>query len=811
MTNLLQDLRHAARQLLKNPGFSVVAVATLALGIGANTAIFSVVNGVVLRPLPFPEPDRLAFLGWDWGGGPQGALTSFKFDYWREHGQVFDGVSVSSSVVAELEAGDRMDDVRGLRVTEDFLTVVAATPALGRRFLPEEMRPGGPQVVILGDALWRSRFGADSGILGEVVRIDGEPHTVIGVLGADFSYPPSPTYTDLLLPLRLVPNRADGGHNYLPLARLSAGVTPDQARAAMRGVFDRFQREHPDLAQGENERGVGFRSYQDVYVGGLQRTLWILLSAVGLVLLIACANVASLLLGRAASRRREMATRAALGAGRGRIIRQLLSESLVLAFVAGAAGLLLGIWSVEILLALLPQGLPRMNEIGLDLRVLGFTFLLALGTGIGFGLAAAVPASRPELATALKQDRSGGRAGGVRLRWALVAGEAALAMILLAGAGLLVVSFLQLRGVETGFNPENVVTADLGRMPDGYRSGARLAALEAQIVERVRSVPGVQAAATATNLPLQRGWNIPITVEGRPEATEGDIEWRAVGPGYFSALEIPVLAGRPFTGSDHENGVPVAIINEATARHYWPDGDAIGQRVVIGAYQGRHVIPDFEDPVREIIGVVADVREMGLELAPKRTVYVPQAQALPGMIWGLPWLMVRTTQPDLVPGAVREALAEADPRLREPVFGSMDDVVAASVAQERFNAVLLVSFAVTALLLTMIGIFGVVSYSVRQRTHEIGVRMALGAGASQVRKLIVAQGMRAVMVGVGIGLVGAFLLTRLLSGMLFGVEPWDPLTFAAVVALLMSVALLATYLPARRATRMDPMIALRAE
>jgi putative ABC transport system permease protein len=813
MDRLRQDLRHAFRQLRRSPAFAVLVVLTLALGIGANTAIFSVVDGVLLRPLPYPDADRVTYLGWDWGGGPQGALTAYKFEYWREHSEVLDAVATASTALMEIEVGDGTGDVQGLRATEDFLRVLGTPPALGRDFLPGETSPGGPLVAILGHDLWRERFGADPGVMGSTVRIDGAAHEVVGVLPPDFHYVPAPSWNGILVPWQLRADPRDGGHNYNVLARLSPGVAMPRARADMESVFQRYRRDHPDLASSPNERGVGFMTFQDLYVGDLKRTLWVLLAAVGLVLLIACANVANLLLARATARRREIATRAALGADRARIVSQILTESMVVAAMAGVAGLLIGFWTLDILLAFLPQGLPRMEEIGLDLRVLGFTFAVAVATGLAFGLAAAFPASRPQLTTSLRDGLPGGGSrGGLRVRRALVAGEVALSLVLLVGAGLLVTSFLQLRGVEPGFNPSNLVTVGMGRAPEGYESGARVADLERQLTERIGALPGVQGVAAATNLPLQRGWNIPIALEGRPGEGESAIEWRAVSPHYFSTLEIPVLRGRGFTDVERTPAsAPVAIINESTAREYWPDADPIGQRVLIGYVDGESIFPDAPDPPREIVGVVGDVREMGLDQPARRTVYVPQAQAHPAMYGGMPQILIRADRPALTVAAVREALPEIDPRLREPSFSTMDDVVAASIAQDRFNTLLLGSFAAVALLLTLVGIFGVVSYTVRQRTHEIGIRMALGAGGREVRGMIVAQGMRVVALGLVIGLAASFVLTRFLAGMLFGVEPADPITFAGVSALLVAVAFVANYVPAHRSTRIDPLLALRSE
>ncbi|MGH7573544.1 MAG: ABC transporter permease, partial [Longimicrobiales bacterium] len=629
------------------------------------------------------------------------------------------------------------------------------------------------------------------------------PHTVVGVLPPGFRYPGAPGHENILVPLRLRADPSDTGHNYNVLARISSGVSPERVRADMAAVYSRFAQEHPELTV-EGERAMGFMSFQDLYVGGMQRTLWVLMGTVGLVLLIACANVANLLLARATSRRREIATRVALGATRGRIVSQLLTESLVLALIAGVAGLLLSIWSLHLMLALLPEVLPRMEDIGVDVRVLAFTLAVAFMTGLAFGLAAALPASRTELITSIKEGTPGGGShGGRRAQSVLVAAEVALSLILLAGANLLIASFLKVTAVETGFNARDVLTVNLGRAPEGYDSGARLAELERRLVERLRDVPGITSVAAASNLPLQRGWNISMELDGRPGEGESAIEWRAVSPEYFAALEIPVVRGRGFTTFDGESSASVAIINEATARHYWPNSDPIGQRLWVSRSDGR--------PAAEIVGVVGDIREIRLGLPPRRTVYVPQAQTPPSMMGGLPRLMIRTTRRAAAVEAVKEALPEIDPRLREPTVLSMDDVVAASIANERFNMLFIGSFAGVALLLTMVGIFGVVSYAVRQRVREIAIRMALGAAGPSVGRMVVRQGMRAVMLGLAIGLLGAFALTRVIAGMLYGVTPTDPVSFASALVLLVGVALAAGYIPARRATHVDPMITLRAE
>ncbi|HEX7049892.1 MAG TPA: ABC transporter permease [Longimicrobiales bacterium] len=813
METLFSDLRYAVRTLVKSPGFTLAAMLTLALGIGANTAVFSVVNGVLLRPLPYPEPDRLVYLGWEWNsGGVNSTVTAYTYEYIREHARVFDGVSTERGWATELGEGAVPDEVRGLRATADFFRVNGIAPALGRAFLPEEDRPGAPPVVVLSDGVWRTRFDADPAVLGRTVRLGGVPHAVVGVMPPGFRFPEAPGYTDFVVPFRLDPDPRDKGQNYQVRARLRPGVTLEQARADLAAVSARFREEHPEL-MGESEVGVAILGYQDIFVGGLERTLWILLGAVGFVLLIACVNVANLMLARATSRQREMAVRAAIGAGRGRIVRQLLTESVLLALGAAALGLVVGEWSVDGLLALAPSGLPRMEEIGLDGRVLGFTLAVALATGIAFGLTAAAHAFRVDLSGALRGGaRRTGERSRRRVRSLFAASEAALAVVLLTGAGLLITSFFELRSVSAGFEPEGVLAVEFRRTPAEYGTAARVWQFERQVLERIRAIPGVVSAAATSTLPLQGQYNFPMTVVGRPDATFGAVQWRGITPGYFETLRIPLVRGRAFTARDDDRMPPVVIVNETFARKYFPGQNPIGQRIDIGTYQGKELIPGFDDPPREIVGVVGDVHGLGLDRAPSETMYIPRAQAPDGWaVAALGAIAVRVQGGAVVGPAVLDAIRALEPRMPLPRFRSMPEVIGASVAQERFNAVLLGLFAGLALVLTAIGIYGIVSYTVRQRTGEIGIRMALGARRDEVVRLFVRQGMVPVAIGLGIGIVAAFALTRLIESLLYGVSPTDPVTFAAVPIALAAVAAFATYLPARRAATVDPMVVLREE
>ena len=817
MDRLVNDVRYALRTLVKNPGFTLAAVLTLALGIGANTAVFSVVNGVLLRPLPYPEPERLVYLGWQYGGqGANQTVTAFKYAYVREHSRVFEGVSTERTWTTEIGEGQGQDEVRGVRATADFFRVNGIQPALGRAFLEEEVRPGAPHVVVLSDGVWRNRFDADRGVLGRTVRLGGVPHTVVGVLPPGVDFPETAGFADFVVPFVFEPDPRDKGQNYIVRARLRPGISLEQAEADLRAVSVQFREAHPDLME-EGEIGFALLDYEDIFVRGLARTLWILLGAVGFVLLIACVNVANLMLARATGRAREIAVRAAIGAGRGRIVRQLLTESVVLAVIAAVLGLILAEWSLRGLLALAPAGLPRMDEIGLDWRVLGFTLALALATGIAFGLAAAFFAFRADAAAVLRDGaRQTGSVRRRRVRSAFAAAEAALAVVLLTGAGLLITSFFKLRGEDSGFEPDGVLAVRFGRVPPEYAATARVRLFEDAVLDRIRRIPGVVAAEAASELPLQGQYNFPMTVVGRPEATRGDVQWRSVGPDYFETLHIPLLRGRAFTASDAGAAPPVVIISETFARKYFPDTDPIGRRIDIGTFEGKEVIPGFDDPEREIVGVVGDVRALGLDRAPVETMYIPRAQAPDAFDMGLLSAIAVRVDPDagspltLAP-AVLDAIRDVEPGMPLPRFSTMAEVIGRSVAQERFNTVLLTAFAALALALTAIGIYGIVAYTARQRTGEIAIRVALGARRDDVLRLVLRQGMSPVVLGLCAGLAAAAALTRLMTGLLYGVTPTDPLTFATVPAALAAVAALATWIPARRAATVDPMKALRQE
>ena len=803
-----QDLKYAVRTLRRNKGFAAAVVLTLALGIGANTAIFSVVNGVLLRPLPVPNPHEIVMIGWDFGKGTQNqTLSAYEYDYLRRHNRSFVGVTTHRMTSRELGEAGQTRMVGGIRVAGDFFRVIGYGPALGRAFADEEYRPGGPSVAILSDALWRTEFAADRSIIGRVIRLEGKPVTVVGVMPTTFRFPGATlANSELLLPYQLDPDPADQGHNYIVMARVRGGVTTAQIQADLEAAKEALRAEHPEIAKATEHYLL--MDWQEVYVGDLENTLLIMLGAVAFVLLIAAVNAANLLLARGAAREREIIVRAALGAGRLRIVRQLLGEGLVLSGIAGTLGLVLGMWGVRVLLALMPNELPRVEEIGLDQRVLAFTMGIVLLTTLVFGVAAALPTRRLNLAAALG-ERMRGSGANRQTRDLLVMSETAFAIVLLAGAGLLITSFAKLRGVDPGFSPENVTAVRFGRMPEGFEKTAVVSAFEQQLIERIEGLPGVERAAGLSNFPLERGYNLPVSITGSTEEAEGAVEWRAITPGYFETLRIRVIRGRVFGPADERNAPKVVIINEAFANRYFPGQDPIGKRLDIGRYKDQWMRDEFREPV-QIVGLVADMREIRLDRPGRFTVFVPAPQAQDGMI-SRPLLVVRSRGDNALRAGIETAVREVDARVAPPTIEMFPRIVSASIAEPRFQATLLSVFAGSALVLTAIGIFGVVSYGVQQRVREIGVRVALGARAADVLRLVVGRSLAFVSAGAEIGVVGAFGLTRFLSGRLYGVTATDPATFAAAVGVLLGVALVASYLPARRAAHIDPVVALRLE
>ncbi len=822
MESFLADLRHAVRMLAKSPGFTLVAVAALALGIGANTAIFTVVDNVLLRPLPYPDPDRIVMPRRQFPSGSQDSSSIPFFNAIRAQTTLLEDVAAYdfSGPGLNLGGGDKPEQIKGIHVSRAYFHLFGASTRLGRAFTPAEDSPGGVKSVVLTDGLWRRRYGASPSILGRPITLSGEQYTVVGVLAPGFEATPR---ADVFLPLQADPNSVNNA-NYLRMAaRLRPGVSLAQANAQLRVVASQLRKENPKIM--DPKETAGALPLAQVVTGDVRPALLILMGAVGFVLLIACANVANLLLARAASRQRELAVRAAIGAPRARIIRQLLTESLLLSSAGAAAGLVLGYWGVRALLAISPGDLPRIGEltngVPLDGGVLLFTLAMAFLTGILFGLFPALHASRPDLNTTLKETsgRSGTGMKQNRVRGLLVVGETALAVILLIGAALLIRTFAGLRNVNLGIETHHIVTMETSVAGSRYATTAQMAALERQAVQRIESLPGVEAAAPAVVLPVQNvGLDLPFVIPGKPPASgnpfTGDEYWRSIGPHYFDVFRIGLLRGRVFSDSDVQNSQPVAIVNQAFVRKYWPKEDPLGKQIVIG---GKLLGPEFEDPARAIAGIVADIHD-GQPGDPMRPVmYIPAAQVGDGLtkfanaIIPLVWAVRTHGDPGTLTAAIQREVLAVDSQLPMANVRSMDEVVSSATARENFNMLLLTIFAAIALLLAAIGIYGLMSYSVEQRTNEIGIRMALGASRGGVMKMVAAQGMALSLAGAVVGLVASYGLTRLLEKMLYGVKPTDPATFAIVAAVIAAVSFLACAIPALRATRIDPVIALRYE
>jgi predicted permease len=813
MEALLRDLRYGIRSLLKRPGFTAIAVITLALGIGANTAIFSVVNAVLLRPLPYAEAEQL-FVPWGSKGDTQHHMVVSYPDFvdWQTQTKTLAHVAAYNSSGTLLREGDAEPElIVGAAVSADLFPLLNVAPILGRPFSRADDQPNAPTVIVLGYDLWRRRFNADPNIIGQQIKIASTSATVLGVLPEGFRFPAQATRTEFLRPL--APTLGDrtlrrNSYSLRVVARLKPGVTAAAAESEMRAIGAQLERQYPD----EGFRlGARLISLHEEMTWGSRTPLLVLLGAVGFVLLIACANVANLLLARAASRHREMAIRAALGAGRRRVVRQLLTESLLLSLIGGALGLLVAWWGVHLLLAASPLNIPRLKDAGLDTNVLAFTAVVSVLTGVIFGLAPALQASRADLQDALKEGgrNAGGGAVRNRVRALLVVVEVALSLVLLVGAGLLGKSFLLLSAVRPGFEPEHVLSTDLSLAKGKYPQPEQQQAGFAEIVRRAAAVPGVEAAAVIYPLPFGGDSNAnTFLIAGRPALRPEDkpiSNHRAISSDYFRALNIPLSRGRPFDGRDTQHTTPVIIVNETLARRYFAGTEALGQHIIIEGERGDNGVP----PAREIIGIVGDVRHEGLDTESGPEYYVPYTQAPEAFMS----LVVRSAadNPGSLAASVREVIKQVDKDQYVAAIQPMTKLVAESIARRRFNTMLTGLFAVVALLLASIGIFGVLNYTVAQRTQEIGLRVALGAQTRDVLRLVLGQGVRLISSGIALGLAVSFALTRVLAGMLFGVKPTDPLTFVAVSFLLASVALLACYVPARRATKVDPLVALRYE
>jgi len=803
--------------LLKQPGFTVVAIITLALGIGANTAIFSVVNGLLLRPLPYPDSDRLAII-WTHSPGAnvvQDWPSPGQYSAIKSNSTVFDEVAIAQGGGATLTGPSAPERVGTVSTSSAMFSLLHANPILGRPFLAEDDVPGKTPAAILSHAFWQRRFGGDPNAIGQTLRIDGDTYEIVGIMPSDFSlnYEVMPTVgvsdqTDILLslPMNAEAMSSQGDENYNLMARLKPGVSIAQAQAELDSVVRGLEDQYPDRYPASRRFSFSITPLLDQVVGDVRPALLVLLGAVGCVLLIACANVANLLLARATAREKEIAIRTAIGASRQRLLRQLLTESVLLASLGGAIGLLIAVWGLDGLRWLGPSSIPRLQNIAIDGRVLGFTFAVVLLTGILFGLAPAMRASRVNLSATLKEGgRSMAGSGNHRLRSLLVVAEVALSLVLLIGAGLLVRSFLSVQHVDPGFAAQNVLSLRLSVSGTTYEKQPRRMIFYKQLWERLRQLPGVESAGGSTILPLSGGisWG-SISIEGYvPESGQSLIQadGRIATVGYFETMKTPLIRGRFFNEQDTPESEKVAIIDENMARTYWPDDDPVGKRLKFGRVESK-------TPWLTVVGVVASVKQYALDTESRVAFYTPHEQSPSGGLY----VTVRTaTDPRNIASAITAEARAMDPNVPIYDIKTMDQRLTESLARRRFAMFALGLFAGVAMLLAAVGIYGVMSYSVTQRTREIGIRMALGAPTRGVLTLIVGQGMLLAGAGVVIGLAGAVATTRLMSSLLYGISATDPITFGVIGILLASVALLACYVPARRATKVDPMVALRYE
>lgn len=812
------DLQYAIRLLLKNPVVTAVAVLTLALGIGANTAIFSVLNAVVLRPLPYAEPDRLVMVWETLAGNDRRSAAPGNFNDWREQNKTFSDMAATFYGNFNLTGDGEPERVNGSTVTSNLMTTLGVSTQLGRTFQIEDDQHQDQRLVILSDGLWRRRFGADATVVGKSITIDETSYTVIGVMGSGFSYPVKSELWVLgrdrnAVSMSLISQfptndwaHERDAHFISVVGRLKPGVTLAQAQSDMAGIASRLERDFPDTNSG---LGSNVISLHTQIVGNTKTLLSILLGAVALVLIIACTNVASLLLARATKRDREFAIRRAVGASRWRLIRQLLTESVVLSLAGGLAGLGLAIWTVNLFIKLNPGDIPRLNEASVDLQLLCFTFAVSLLTGIAFGLWPAWHATGGSLNQSLKEAGSRSSEGKQRRRSrnVLIITELALAQVMLVGAGLLIMSYVRVSQIDPGFRSENVLSAKIAPAASKYPDTRSRIQFYSQVIEKLQALPGVTSAGMVMNLPLSgASMNRGFTAEGRPDPKPDEnisMDYQVVSRDYFSTLNIPVLRGRSFAASDTENSARVIVINDAMARRYWPNEDPVGKRMAIGE-------SSKDTSWRTIVGVVGDVRHASLTEAPVPTAFIDYRQDLES--WPRMAFVLKTSgEPASLSSAVRTSLVSIDPG--QPVYAvePMDKLVSTDVAPRRFVLLLVGSLALVALSLAAVGIYSIISFSVSERTREIGIRMALGAKRADVLRMVLGQGMTVAVVGIVVGLAIALGLTRLLTTLLFSISATDPATFFLVGVILTVIALMACYLPARRATRVDPLVALKEE
>ena len=799
MQTILQDLRYATRLLLRTPGFAIVAVLTLALGIGANTAIFTVVNALLLKPLPYANPDRLVMVWQDFRGrsGPIDEWgTPGNYVDWRAQKDLFEQIAMIGGWRPTLIGGPEAEPIPGEQVTHEYFSVLGINPVLGRNFRPEDDVPKAPRVTIISDKLWKRRFGGEASAVGRTITLSGVPHEIIGVLPSG-TRPIINGSAELWRPMQLntaTPSR--GAITLRSVARLKDGVSIERAQVLATALAKQLEIQYPEA----NEK-VGFylTPLHDRVIGDIRPGLLALLGAVAFVLLIACANIANLLLARGSARGRELAVRLSLGAARGRVVRQLLTESVLLAAVGGVLGVLIGVWAVDALVAIAPAGAPRVGEIGLDLTVFAFAALLTLATGLLFGLVPALHSSRADVTYALKDGfRGSSAAGGRRIRRSLIVAEVALALMLLTGGGLLLQTFVRLQKADLGFDPTDVLVGAVNPPSATYDTRAKHLAFYDQVFERVSTLPGVRKAALASVLPLSGDSDTSFAIEGRPAPrtpSETPVTWyRLVSASYFDTMGMHLRRGRIF---EPREAAPSVVVNETMASKFFPGEDAIGRRINLGG-DGT--------PWATIIGIVADARARGAREAPKVETFVPYWQMTePGMVV----ILKSDGKPTQLTAPLKQAVAAIDRNVPVANVTTLSEMVGDSIEQPRFFAMLAVAFASLALMLAAIGIYGVMAYAVAQRTMEIGVRMALGAKPSEVFRLVVADGLKLTAIGIAIGAAGSILIARWLTTLLFGVTPGDPVTLAATAGTLLIVAAAACFIPARRATRVDPMVALR--
>jgi putative ABC transport system permease protein len=814
----IQDLKHALRMFGQHRAFTAAAVAALALGIGANTAIFSVVNAVLLKPVPFPDPGRVVLF---MNTSPQGsgpAASPAKFAHWSEQTTVVQDAAAFRNNVVNYTGGQFPEQLRAGQVSADYFRLFGAPILQGRTFTSDEDRPGGERVTVLSYGLWTRRFGSDPSIIGQTLSLSGDPHVVIGIIGPQFDIAEFGPAPELWVPFQLDPNSNDQGHFFQAAGRLAPGVSLEQAQARLQLSAEEYRAKFPNALQPDQAFSV--EPIQEVFVRNARPTLLVLSGAVAFVLLIACANVANLLLVRATARKREIALRAAIGAGRWRIIRQLLTESVTLSVAGGVIGLAVGILGIRALLSINTAGLPRIGEsgalVGMDWRVVTFTAVLSVSTGILFGLLPALQSSRADLNSTLKDStgRSGATFRHNKARSTLVIVEVALALLLLVGSALLIRTLVALRSVEPGFDVRNVLTMRMSLTGPQFLTSEGVERLQREGIERLEALPGVERAAATCCVPLEGGYGLPFRIVGRP-LQEGPFHggggWLTISPNYFDVFRIRIIRGRGFTERDNAGAPAVVLINEAMARQFWPDGDPLNDRLMIGAGVMKELAEERE---RQIIGIVGNVRDGGLNNDPQPRMYVPQAQvpdalnALNVRITPVAWVVRTRGEPYALSAPIQEQLRQVS-GLPVSDVRSMEDIVSRSISRQRFNVLLMTVFGGAALLLAAIGIYGLMAYSVEQRTQEIGIRMALGAEGHQVRRMVVLQGMRLAAIGLALGLAAALGLAQLMTSFLFGVPPRDPTVFVAMPLLLAVVSFFAVWLPARRASTVNPLAALR--